>query len=826
MINFMNNLRISTKLVGGFAIVILLLLISVGFGYMGTKWLSESMTHLYFDQTVQIKNLGNAKIGLGQIKSNMLIYVEIPDGNQVPITSENKNSSQPITNIETKAINQPQCAKCHPANVSGNHHLQSGQTIGDVYRCLACHSQKAIDPMHGGGGNIAIAQTAAPSSSKGQLECAKCHLDVVNSTHKLQVNEKPGTANRCLNCHQAIADSPMHGTGVMTEQECASCHPADVVRTQRSALVAAIQKDIALVDQVMKDYRNLKHSDAEIADLAVFDAAWKEYLVEVNTAQIQVDQGKKMSAVRSLTDGAAQKKRLIMDQSIDRIIAALHQEAQMAQNDGTQTFQTSTFTLIGAGILGVLFAGGLGYLITLSINKPLLVISGGLLNFQKGDLNRNRNAAAKMSMTNRADEIGIAGKGLVSAEQYLHEMADVARKIADGDLAVQVTPRSQKDEFGLAFAQMIVSLRGLISKVIESADNLEAASNQMTETSELAREASNQIISTIREVSIGINQQTGSVKGTLSTVSQMERAIDGVAKGAQEQSQALVSVSKITSRISSATQQAAGNAATVTERSIEASSAARLGSKTVEDTLTGMHNIKERVGLSAAKVLEMGKRSDQISSIVETIDEIASQTNLLALNAAIEAARAGEQGKGFAVVADEVRKLAERSSLAAREIGQLVRGIQTTVTEAVNAMEIGTREVDAGVASANNAGTSLENILKAAEVVNDQAEEARRMTFQVKVASDELVSAIERVSMVVEENTASAEQMAASSIEVTRAMQDIAKVSEYNGAAVANVSSGAEEISAQVDDVADSARLLSQMANQLQTVLTKFRLNK
>jgi methyl-accepting chemotaxis protein len=189
----------------------------------------------------------------------------------------------------------------------------------------------------------------------------------------------------------------------------------------------------------------------------------------------------------------------------------------------------------------------------------------------------------------------------------------------------------------------------------------------------------------------------------------MSQAINGVAKGARNKatlsSRSPTQPTRSTTRI----QQVAGNAAAVTSDSDAAAEAARKGSVTIEKTLSGMNSIKEKVGLSAEKVEEMGRRSEEIGKIVETIEDISSQTNLLALTAAIEAARAGEAGKGFAVVADEVRKLAERSSLATKEISDLVGGILSSVSEAVKAMEDGSSEVEKGVENANQAGTCTPN---------------------------------------------------------------------------------------------------------------------
>lgn len=237
-----------------------------------------------------------------------------------------------------------------------------------------------------------------------------------------------------------------------------------------------------------------------------------------------------------------------------------------------------------------------------------------------------------------------------------------------------------------------------------------------------------------------------------------------------------------------------------------------------------MESIKEKVGISAEKVQEMGKRSEQISTIVATIEEIASQTNLLALNAAIEAARAGEHGKGFAVVADEVRKLAERSTSSTKEIDIMLNGIVETVSEAVTAMQSGTMEVESGVENANEAGKALAEILTASEAVNAQATLAATASDQMRLAAEQLIEAVDSVSAVVEENTASTEEMSANSTEISEAVENIASVSEENSAAVEEVSASAEEMTAQVQEVTGAANSLSEMANALKEVVAKFKL--
>ena len=554
-----------------------------------------------------------------------------------------------------------------------------------------------------------------------------------------------------------------------------------------------------------------------------FRTAYKEFAQYRDQIMTLDEQGKNEQAL-ALMRGDAFASAKAVEADIDAMTEMKVKQAEETSNKNTEDASQATTILIALAVSAMLLAMGFGFVISRSIAIPLGVVTQMAQALSVGDLVRNMSNAEKDKVRLRRDEIGMIGKAFDALISYMQTMGASATAIANNDLTIAVSPNSEKDELGNAFSRMITGLRDAVGQVAESASAVSSAASQLASASEQSGDAARQIATTIQQVAMGITQQTTGVTKTSASVEQMNRAIDGVARGAQEQATAISKASQVTSRISTAIEQVANNAQSVTRDSAEAAAHSRNGAVTVQETIAGMEAIRSKVGLSATKVEEMGTRSEEIGAIVETIEDIASQTNLLALNAAIEAARAGEQGKGFAVVADEVRKLAERSSLATKEIAALIKGIQKTVNEAVGAMKASASEVEAGVERANSAGVVLEKILVAAESVYKQAEEAGNAASKVSVAAAELVESVDAVSAVIEENTAATEEMAANSSELTQSIENIASVSEENSASVEEVSASTEEVSAQVEEVSASATSLMDMAKQLSQVVARFKL--
>ncbi len=262
---------------------------------------------------------------------------------------------------------------------------------------------------------------------------------------------------------------------------------------------------------------------------------------------------------------------------------------------------------------------------------------------------------------------------------------------------------------------------------------------------------------TIREIITKMQQTSGQV--TL-TARLLQTNANQIAVGTEAAACQANSIAVAGEEMAATSDDIARNCTVAAENSDRASSAARSGANVVSQTTSGMERIACRVKDSALTVENLGSKSDQIGTIVGTIEDIADQTNLLALNAAIEAARAGEQGRGFAVVADEVRALAERTTRATREIGEMVKMIQQETKCAVAAMEEGVAEVGRGAGFAADSGHALEQILAQISAVTLQVNQIATAARQQTTTTGEITSNMQRITNVIQQSACGAKDAA------------------------------------------------------------------
>jgi methyl-accepting chemotaxis protein len=461
------------------------------------------------------------------------------------------------------------------------------------------------------------------------------------------------------------------------------------------------------------------------------------------------------------------------------LLVSASTDVEKAFEDANRSAKTATMwnaiiTTVGTlfGIIGGLFVA---FYTAKSIKDPINhLIDVAHRISDTGDLDQSIDI-------HRADEVGVLADNFNKMILHLRAMADVSASIAEGQLTVSIHPRSQHDTMAKAFARMTEGLRAMVRQVRDSASQVASGAGQMASASDESAKVSVQAASAIDEVT--------------STMHEMSINVQNVVKNTQVQASSVAETSASIDQMVTSIQRVADTAKLLVDISHRSREEAQTGMATMEKATAGLNRTSQAIQSSAGIIDALGRRADDIGKIIEVIDDLAEQTNLLALNAAIEAARAGEHGLGFAVVAEEVRKLAEKSTQSTKEISELIQGIQKEAREAVENMEHSTAMVQEGLSLNKELDSALEKISSVVSEVFKFSQEIGAATMGQSSGSSQIAKATNRLTEITQEINSSVEEQASGAQAVVRAMERMRELVQQSTSSSTELAAAAEQMS-------------------------------
>ncbi len=586
---------------------------------------------------------------------------------------------------------------------------------------------------------------------------------------------------------------------------------------KEAAIAKTIDGDIGDFQQLVSAFARRDAAQADAATMTSFRNEAGTFLSLIQQAsRVKAESGAVKAAWLLERDG---RDHFLLAEAA---ITKLHDDIQAGAGKRYEASKRAAATTLAVTILVLLGAIGLAVLMALllarSIVEPIRQMKEAAQGIAGGELDRAIDIR-------RDDEIGEMARSFGQMIAYLHEVAGIATAMSQGDLSRTITPKSPRDQLGNAIAHMVESLREIVQRVRHVSDAVGAGAHQIASSSGELHQTVSVQASSAEETSAAIEQMAANIQSVDRHAQDLGSKVTLVRGQSDELAAAVTQTTASITELAASVQQVAGNVGHANQVASRASDEAQAGETAVAQASAGMASIADTMQGIQQTIRVLDERSGEIGAIIEVIDDIAEQTNLLALNAAIEAARAGEAGRGFAVVADEVRKLAERSAKATREIGDLIKGIQKETLQAVGVTEEGARKVEEGVQLAAHTREALTRIKGASQQVTNLLNEVAAATGEQARASAQIVAASEQMANVNQHVT----EAVAGMDQLTRSVA-YATAEQRQGAsqvvlAVESLSRSAQEASSATDQVSRAADSLNAEGRALQEAIAFFKLS-
>lgn len=464
-------------------------------------------------------------------------------------------------------------------------------------------------------------------------------------------------------------------------------------QTERDNHLAEIIKNDPKLMENLQKFEQILEDSRSVRD--------QQFLPAINQGQLEV--------AKNLLFGVQAEQFQKMSDIVELMIADAKENARIAIEYSTKEFNKAMLLFIATGILALILGVLMVYILNRLISKPLEEISWSATKIGEGDLN-----ISKLTSMDRDDEVGTLSKTFQNMTNWLQSMALAATEISKGNLTAKVNLQSADDILGNAFQTMIKNLNRLTEEISEAINFLGSSSSEIAS-------AATQLSSSAAETATSISETTSTIEEVKQT-----------------------------------SQVASNKAKIVSETAKKTASMSQTGKKVTDEISDVIGEIHNQMNLIAETMMRLSEQSQTVGVIISTVEDLAQQTNLLAVNASIEASKAGEQGKGFSVVAQEVKSLAAQSKQATSQVKSILGDIQKATSDAVMATEMGSKAVEAGVKKTKEAGATIHSLVETVTETAQAASQIAAVSHQQLIGMEQATVAMENIKQASGQNVESA----------------------------------------------------------------------